>query len=92
MTKSFWVVKTRLALRDRAQLGEVADVGRGVGVMIGEDLQVVQPAAEGLQRPAESLGIADAAEGDELLARELGQRSTSVPPSRPGRAGRDARR
>ena len=81
LTKSFWVVKARFAPMSRAQVGEGANVRGRVGMVVGKDLQVQDVPAKRIQSPAESFGVADAAEGGDLLAGQLGQRVTWPSPS-----------
>ncbi len=54
--------------------GEQADVAGGIQVVIGKNLQVENSRAQRSQGAAKSFGIADAAEGRNLLAGQLVER------------------
>ena len=71
LTKSFWVVKARFAPQVACPAGQRADVGSGVEVMVGEDLQVEDSLAERQHGSPESLRVADAAEGGDLVPGEV---------------------
>ena len=55
-------------------LAELADVRCRVGMMVRKPLQVDEPSAQRQQGAAESLGIADAAKGHDLLAGQFRER------------------
>ena len=87
LTKSFCVVKTRLAPRSWPNVPAIADIFGGIGVMIGEDAEIEQLAAQGLQRAPKSLGVADPAERRDRSGRKQRRGTTRCLRRRSGRAG-----